>query len=276
MNERERLAERARAWNVNVGRVLDSPTSLLAFGTRNGQPVVLKVVRQASCDEWNAGSVAARFDGHGLMRVHEHVPGATLMDEVRPGTPLTDVVRAGCDDVATDVLCDVVEAMLDVEPDIAGIATPDAWGPGFVRYLESGDAQIPTHTAERAYACFRSLCASQSSVRLLHGDLQHTNVLSAGNERWLAIDPKGIVAELAFEFGPIFRNPPATPEHYTAASIERRARRLAQRLELDVDRILGWAFCLAVLSAVWTVEDEAVLPADDPAVRVFSALDGIA
>ena len=276
MNERERLADRARAWNVDVGPVLDSPTSLLAFGTRHGEPVVLKVVRQESGDEWNAGSVAARFDGHGSVRVLEHVPGATLMEEVRPGTPLTDVVRAGSDDIATDVLCDVVEAMIDAEPATAGIATAEAYGAGFVRYLESGDARIPTHTVERAHACYRSLCASQSHVRLLHGDLQHANVLSAGDERWLAIDPKGVVAELAFELGPIFRNPPGMPEHYTAASIERRARRLAERLELDVDRILAWAFCLAVLSAVWTVEDEAALSADDPAVRVSSALDGIA
>jgi streptomycin 6-kinase len=276
MNARERLAERARAWNVDVGRILDSPTSLLAFGTRDGEPVVLKIVRHAAGDEWHAGSVAARFDGRGMVRVHEHVPGASLMDAVLPGTPLTDVVRAGSDDIATDVLCDVVEGMLDAEPAVAGIATAEAWGAGFERYLDSGAAQVPLHTVERAYACYRSLCASQTRVRLLHGDLQHTNVLSAGDERWLAIDPKGVVAELAFELGPIFRNPPGMPEQYTAASIERRARRLAQRLELDVDRILAWAFCLAVLSAVWTVEDEAVLSAEDPAVQVFSALDGIA
>jgi streptomycin 6-kinase len=196
------------------------------------------------------------------------------MEELRPGAPLDDLVRAGIDDVATTVLCDVIEAMLDVTPPTAGVGGAQAWGEGFTRYLASGDTQLAKRTVERAHAAYDELCATQSAVRLLHGDLQHTNVRSAGSRGWRAIDPKGVVAELAFELGPVFRNPPETPAAYTRPAIERRARTFAARLDLDVDRILGWAFSQAVLSAIWTVEDEGRLLPANPAVQVFSALDG--
>jgi streptomycin 6-kinase len=44
-------------------------------------------------------------------------------------------------------------------------------------------------------------------VRLLHGDLQHYNVLLDRKRGWLAIDPKGVVAEGEFELGAALRNP---------------------------------------------------------------------
>ena len=43
-----------------------------------------------------------------------------------------------------------------------------------------------------AEACYAD-AAQRSDVVLLHGDLHHENVLAAGREPWLVIDPKGIV-----------------------------------------------------------------------------------
>lgn len=43
-------------------------------------------------------------------------------------------------------------------------------------------------------------------------------------------------------------------------TVERRLKRYESKLKLDIDRVLGWGFAQAVLSAVWMVEDG--LPVD--------------
>lgn len=42
---------------------------------------------------------------------------------------------------------------------------------------------------------------------LLHGDLHQDNILAVAREPWLAIDPKGLVGEPAYEGGSLLRNP---------------------------------------------------------------------
>ena len=51
---RDRFAERVAAWRIEVERVSETTTALLAFGVRDHQPVVLKVVKDGA-DEWRAG-----------------------------------------------------------------------------------------------------------------------------------------------------------------------------------------------------------------------------
>lgn len=38
---------------------------------------------------------------------------------------------------------------------------------------------------------------------MLHGDLQHRNILKSG-DKWKAIDPHGIIAERVFETAPLY------------------------------------------------------------------------
>jgi streptomycin 6-kinase len=91
---------------------------------------------------------------------------------------------------------------------------------------------------------------------LLHGDLQHYNVLFDNDHGWVAIDPKGVVGELEYEVGAILRNPVDLPEYYTTpAIINRRLRTLTDLLNLNHSRALNWSFAQAVLSAIWQVED---------------------
>ena len=89
---------------------------------------------------------------------------------------------------------------------------------------------------------------------LLHGDLHHYNILSAGREPWLAIDPKVVVGEAENEVGAFVRNrllPVSRPERLLA----RRLDQFADELGFDRERILGWSLAQAVLSAWWSFED---------------------
>jgi streptomycin 6-kinase len=86
---------------------------------------------------------------------------------------------------------------------------------------------------------------------LLHGDLHHWNILAAGRQPWLALDPKGIVGEPAYEVGALLRNPDLMPLQVQ----ERRVDQLTAELGFDRYRILGWGIAQAVLSAWWSYED---------------------
>jgi len=104
---------------------------------------------------------------------------------------------------------------------------------------------------------FADLLDSMAAPVLLHGDLHHENILRAQRQPWLAIDPKGLAGEPAYEVGAHLRNLPAhllaqpQPERFIA----RRADILAEELGLDRDRLLGWGLAQAVLSAWWCIED---------------------
>jgi streptomycin 6-kinase len=122
--------------------------------------------------------------------------------------------------------------------------------------------------ASRASGVFAELCDSMDAAVVLHGDLHHFNLLRAGDDGWLAIDPKGVVGEPAYETGALLRNPKpallALPD--AARVLHRRAALLAEALDFDLDRVLGWAYAQAVLSAAWSVED-----GEDPAFALAVA-----
>jgi streptomycin 6-kinase len=110
---------------------------------------------------------------------------------------------------------------------------------------------------------------TQRTTRLLHGDLQHYNVVFDDARGWLTIDPKGVVAEREFELAALLRNPHGVPGLYAAsANIGRRLTYICTRLELDYHRALRWAFAQSVLSAIWDVEDEGATKPDGPALML--------
>lgn len=251
----DRVHERIGAWQLAVERFLETERAVLAFACRNGRPVVLKVVRQTG-DEWRSGEVIDAFRGRGVVRAYEHSPGAVLMERLVPGRPLVSLAMDDADDEAANVLAQVVKAMSPSSPP-EGVPTAADWGGGFDRYSEGGDSRIPSALVSAAGRLYSKLCGSQSGERLLHGDLHHYNILFDADRGWLAIDPKGVVAELEYEMGAALRNPIERPELFTApAVVRRRVERFAGDLGLDRQRIISWAFAQAVLAAIWAVEDE--------------------
>jgi streptomycin 6-kinase len=245
----ERLAEFARVWRVDVDEMLETPTSIIAYGRRDEESVVIKLVNMPG-DEWNGGDVLHAFDGRSMVRVFEHAPGAMLLERLTPGDSLVSLSHDGRDDGATAVLADVIATMSPHAPP-AGVPTVGDWGLAFAR----PHTLNPDLVAEAA-DLYARLVQSQVATRLLHGDLHHSNVLFDARRGWTAIDPKGVVGEIAFETGAALRNPIERPDLYANPEIiERRIRLFAERLQLDARRILQWAFAQAVLSAIWEIED---------------------
>lgn len=254
----ERLQHHANEWAVACERSFETESSVITFGTRGAQAVVLKVVKQPG-DEWHSGQILEAFRGNGCVRVYEHAPGAVLVERLQPGHSLADLTLAGRDEEATDILASVILQMSAAESplELAEFsATVENWGKGFAKYIATGDYQIPVNLVEAGQQIYASLCASQTQPRLLHGDLQHYNLLFDAVRGWLAIDPKGVAGELEYEVGAFLRNPFERPDLFLSHSIvERRLQQLTAQLNLDYERALAWSFAQAVLSAIWKIED---------------------
>lgn len=262
----------ARRWGVDVERVMRSSGSYLGFGTKRGEPVVLKVVGLDS-DEARLGSVVSALAGPAMVRVHEWEHGAALLERLRPGTPLAELVRAGRDLDSTRVLADVIGALHEEPRPTGEFTTAEAWGRSFERYRARDDQRLPRDLVDDAAERYARLCATQNARTLLHGDLQHHNVLMDGARGWVAIDPKGVVAELAFELGAALRNPWGVAEMYSStASAERRIDVFSRVLPVDSARVAEWSYAQAVLSAIWTLEDEGTVRADHAGLQHAAAI----
>ena len=271
----DRYQELVRRWRVTATESFETESSAIAYGECGGEPVVLKVVKGPG-DEWQSGEVARAFGGRGMVRVLECDDGAALFERIVPGTALVELTRESRDAAATEILGDVIASML---PNAAPSWCPTVseWGRGFTWYINSGDTQIPAPLVHRASGIYTELCETQRATRLLHGDLQHYNVLRDQRRGWLAIDPKGVVGEVEYELGASLRNPVELPGVFAGpTTIERRVSTLSTRLGLDARRVLRWGFAQAVLSAVWHVEDGyEVDAASSPPLQLARAIDAI-
>lgn len=264
------LQTKAAEWNVVLDETRQTATSLLGFGARDGRSVVLKLTNVS--DEAHSGKVLRAFGGNGAVNVYEEETGAMLLERLEPGEQLVELVRRGDDDQATTVLARVIEKLAHHEPPQECPSVGD-WGRGFDRYIASGAQQIPHDLVLTTRLIYDELVKSQRTTMLLHGDLQHYNVLFDEARGWIAIDPKGVVGELEYEIGALLRNPIEQPDFFTnRAVIEQRLEILTTLLPLNRSRTLQWSFAQSVLSAIWDVEDGNTVESNHPALRLANTL----
>lgn len=200
-------------------------------------------------------------DGRGMAWLLEadRERAAMLLERLVPGAPLLALAD---DEEATRVAAQVMRDLWrPVAPEEARhFPTTRDWAAGLGQLrarFGGGTGPLPEALVERAEAVFAELHASEAEPVLLHGDLHHENILRAERAPWLAIDPKGLIGEPAYEPGALLRNPlPALIERPDPVAVERRRIAvLAETLGFDAARITAWAFAQAVLSAWWTIED---------------------
>jgi streptomycin 6-kinase len=254
------IAECERRWSIAVMAPLDCLTFNYvapAVGV-DGRELMLKlgVVNPELLTEIEALRL---FDGRGSVQLLAADPdqGALLLERLRPGTPLSTLTD---DEQATSIAASLMRQLWRSVP--AGHPFPSVarWAAGLSRLrarFGGTTGPLPRTLVEQAESLFGDLLTSMDEPVLLHGDLHHGNILAAGRQPWLAVDPKGVVGELAYEVGALLRNPcPRLLDLPGPGQIlARRVDQLAEELELDRARIVGWGVAQAVLSAWWCLED---------------------
>lgn len=270
------LAGYAHRWGLEIGPPF-APLSYhyVAPARRaDGAEVVLKV--GVPHRELLAEIAALQlYDGHGIALLLDADPagGALLLERLLPGTPLADLAD---DAAATAIAAEVMRALWRPAPADHPFPTIADWGRGFARmraHFGGGTGPLPSRLVAQAEELFGDLLASQAPGVLLHGDLHHWNIRAAHRRPWLALDPKGVVGEPAYEIGALLRNRLPTPWDGAAARrrTTRRLDQLAAALTLDRARLRAWGLAQAVLSAWWSLEDHG--HGWEPAIALAALLD---
>jgi streptomycin 6-kinase len=154
------------------------------------------------------------------------------------------------DDEACNILCATVGYLHRPRTS----ATPETLAPlpVWFRQLEPAAAKHGGVLVTSAKAARRLLETSRDEC-VLHGDIHHDNVLDFGDRGWLAIDPKGLHGERAYDYLNLFCNP--WPAAKTPGLLRRRLGLVAHAADLDPTRLLSWIVAYAGLSAAWTIDD---------------------
>ncbi|MCA9877275.1 MAG: phosphotransferase, partial [Thermomicrobiales bacterium] len=240
-------------WQLTAdGPAVETHTSLLLPARQAGQPVMLKV----ACveEEARGAEILAWWGGEGAARVLALEGDALLMERATGPRSLVQMATTSreADASALHILCATAANLHQPRPQ------PPASATTLRRWFA---ALAPTAQREggvfrQAHAAAAHLLATPREPAVLHGDLHHENILWDNARGWLAIDPKGVLGEPAYEMGAALRNPitPGTPAA-EPVTMARRVDVMVEMLGLDRTRILGWCAAQAVLAAIWSIEE---------------------
>lgn len=200
-----------------------------------------------------------RFGGRGSVQLLDVdlARSALLLERLDPGKPILDLDD---DELATTIAGQLMGKLHTAPGEDGPFPTVADWARGLDRLraaFDGGTGPFPRPLVERVESDLRDLLASVNETALLHGDLHHWNILSAKRAPWLAIDPKGIIGEPAYETGAWLRNPfPGLLKWSDGARIvRRRSEQFAMDLGFDRQRILAWGIYQAVLAGWWSYEE---------------------
>jgi streptomycin 6-kinase len=256
------LLECQQRWSLKLERPFENPSyNLVIPGRRTrGAKVVLKL--GVPCRELQTEAAAlGLFAGSGAVRLldHDAPRGALLLERLLPGTPLHSLQGNA---EATHTAATLMQRLWREPP--AGHPFPSlaVWFQAFalLRSRFNGETgPFPPELIARAEHTFLELDRSAERAVLLHGDLHHDNILASTRDGWLAIDPKGIVGDPGYEVGTFMLNqlPIGVADEVVRELLKQRLSIFSAELRISRTRLARWAFCHAVLSALWSFEESA-------------------
>lgn len=253
-NLEDRVAQIAKIWNLqDLASYPDLSYNYVARGTQGGVPIVLKLGCNANDINHEHAALEA-FKNHGVVELLnvDTSRGALLLRRAIPGQTLTTLFPK--DDLAALQIC----ADLVVDLHRAHIPSQSK----FVRLEEwltiiDSEWDLPVSQLQLARTIRTRLLKDSKGDVLLHGDVHYANVLS-DNERWLIIDPKGVIGDPLYDLtGALLREP--FTEMMQSSNMEdilmRRIEFMADFAKVSRGLIWEWTFVQTVMSICWSLED---------------------
>jgi len=213
----------------------------------DGLLAVLKVNFPEPESEHEADALA-HWNGVGAVQLlaRDDERRALLVERCLPGTQLWEIEESRANEAAAGVLSELWQApptgaFRPLSEEAAG------WAAGLPAAWETAGRPFDRTLLDEALEFLRNAPSTPEDGVLLHQDLHGGNIL--GSERgWLAIDPKPLVGERAFDTASLLRDrrDELARDADAAGRIRRRLDFFSDRLELDRDRVRGWGIAHAL------------------------------
>jgi streptomycin 6-kinase len=243
-------------WNASEPILIADTRTGRIFRVRlsDGSTAVVKVLRQVGIDyELRGADFLAWRDGLGCARLLASHGATLLLEDVGNRSLLAYLSQYG-DAAATAIAAEAVVAIhgASSRPTPATLQPLKGWFASLFALAVRPDVDdLFAHGARIA----RSLLDDERDVRPLHGDLHHENLFHT-RRGWLAIDPKGLIGDPAYDVANMFYNPLDRDDLRTdPGRILSMARAFAQAVGREPGTVLRWAFAHVCLSAAWHAED---------------------
>jgi streptomycin 6-kinase len=244
------LEDVTRMWGLTVGPAFehDGETAWVAPARGpGGQDLVLKLATRHYEAAHEADGLRV-WQGDGAVRLHAarefDEVAALLLERCRPGTQLGQVLPEPEQDV-------IVAGLLRRLWRPAGAPFRplsemcDQWAAGFERRLAAAPGVLDPGLAREGMRLFRALPRTASAEVLLCTDLHGGNILAAEREPWLMIDPKPYVGDPCYDVLQHMLNCSRLVSDPVSF-----ARRMAELLGLDRERVALWQFARCVQESV--------------------------
>lgn len=242
-------------WRLRQAELLaDTRTSRVWKVLReDGSPAVVKALKPAGMDERHGIHLLRWRRGRGLVRLHGVVANCQLL-EYAGAVPLSAVITREGDDAATRIAAEVLRTISapSVRPAPAGLTPLAEHFTGLFQQAAAAPAQSPYRRAAELAA---QLLRDMREIRPLHGDLHHDNI-HQGARGWLAIDPRGLLGDPAYDAANLLYNPLERDDLcLDPRRLRARTASYAAALRREPAEILAWAYAYGCLSAAWHAED---------------------
>ena len=216
-------------------------------------PVVIKV----SCDKqiFEAEYSALNyFNGKGSIKVFDVYAdsNAMLIEQAIPGM-LLKAHQAININKTIDIYADVIKELASQNGEVNSANHVRQWCQAIDRI---DDKRIDVNYIQKAQELRDYLLSSIEHECFCHGDLHLENIISHA-DKWLSIDPKGVIGEIAFEASAFDLIHKSEWDHteLISSKIINRVNLLADAIGVDKDRLIGWIFLRIIISAQWFIED---------------------
>lgn len=235
-------------------RIADTRTSEVWRVRRaDGSTAVVKSLKPAGFDERRGAHLLRWRRGAGLVRLYA-TNGRHQLLEYAGDHALSRVIDVAGDDAATQIAAEVLQRLSApsrrAAPD--GLQPLSAYFSALFAHARGRPAGDPYREAARIA---ERLLRSARDERPLHGDLHHDTIFR-GPRGWLAIDPKGLYGDPAFDAANLLYNPLERDDLcLDPQRLQRRAQTYAYALQLELPQILAYAYAYGCLSAAWHAQD---------------------
>lgn len=249
----------ARWGLVADGEAIRTHASHLLPVLRRSAPAMLKL---PEVEDERRGYLPLEYwngDGAARLLARSENGEAMLIERATGKRSLAAMARSGAkgDGEATAILCDAIAGLQKPRgPAPEGLIPLDIWFKDLFPAAAKHGGPLARAAAEAS-----APLPAQQEIMPLHADLHHDNVLDFETRGWLAIDPKAVIGDRAFEYTILFCDPDlADPEPPVA--VERRLEIVLAKSGLERQRLLRWIIAWCGLSASWFMED------DDPLAEI--------